>query len=235
MPSRPVYERIKSALREDIQKLDAGDRLPSESELAQRFGVTRVTIRQALSGLAADGLVVRRQGRGTFVGERSMPTRRLAALTSFTEDVGQAGRATTSILLVKETVTAPKDVCDALGLDKRASVVHIARIRCVDDRRVALQYAWVPVGLCPALETEPLLGDSLYRTLEERCALRLHRATRRISASSATREQARILRVPVRAPLLFTEQWTFDEAGRPVEFARSWARPGHSFTAGLVR
>ena len=235
MPRIPAYERIRDVLRRELDGLPPRSRLPSETALAARFGVTRVTVRQALSGLALEGLVHREQGRGTFVREQPPARRSLSRLTSFSEDLGALGGEVGGRVLVSEERPAPPQIQAALKLTAQESAVHLLRVRYLRGLPVAIQEAWLPVRLFPDLAQQPLLNGSLYQTLERRYGIHLLRADEQISAVAATKEQAALLEISRRSPLLQLERKTFDERGNPIEYATSWTRPEYILTAVLVR
>lgn len=231
----PAYERIRDALRVEISQLGPGGRLPSEVDLADRFGVTRVTVRNAVDGLVADGLVRREHGRGTFVQDGSARVRRLARLTAFSEDMAEQGIAIETTVLTQERQAASAEVAKALAVTERDPVAHIARLRSSGGQPIAFQQAWVPISICPALADESLGARSLYDTLEQRYGVRLRKAEQWIGAAAATSLQARHLGVRRGSPLLHTRRITYDDSGRRVEFALSWMRPEYELTALLER
>jgi GntR family transcriptional regulator len=231
----PAYERIRDALRIEARQLGPGARFPNETLLAERFGVTRATIRNAVDGLISEGLVVREHGRGTFVLDHSTATRRLSRLTSFTEDLAEQGLSVETTVLAQEEVKASADVAKALNLAQTERVAHIARLRATQGKPVAIQHAWVPVAICPSLALEPLVNGSLYETIERRHRIRLRRAEQWISAVAANAVQAGQLGIRRGSPLLQTRRITYDETGRRVELALSWMRPEYQLSALLER
>ena len=237
MATVPAHKRIRDDLMAEIESgaLGGRDRLPGEVELAARYGVTRMTVRQALNGLVNDGLLVRRRGVGTFVVQNAAQRRNMSRLTGFTEDVRSDGRSVDTRMLAQRIVPAAADVAEALELAPGAHVTHVGRLRIVDGTPVIIQHSWVPYDLCPDLWSEPLTGDSLYATLRERHGIALRRADQRIAAVAATPEHASLLDVPGRAPLLRVERLTLDDRNLPVEFARSWTRPGFEIATHIER
>ncbi len=231
----PAYERIRDALRLEAQRLGSGGRFQSETALAARFGVTRVTLRSAVDGLAAEGLVVREHGRGTFVLDGAHATRRLSRLTSFTEDLAEQGMRVETTVLAQEETAPPTEVADSLRLSPTDRVVYIARLRATQGKPVAIQHAWVPLGVCPSLALQPLENGSLYETMEQRHGVRLRRAEQWISAVAATAAQAAKLGVRRGSPLLQTRRISYDEAGGRVEYALTWMLPEYQLAAVLDR
>ena len=155
--TKPVHVSIRDDLRMRITvgEWAAGDRLPSETDLAARYGVARMTVRQAIGALAGEGVVVRRQGLGTFAAER-LPTRRVGALLSFTEEMRSQGRDVES-RLIKAAVEQPTDLArEALQLAAYAATVSIQRVRIVDGYPIAVQQSWLPCArLLPGSTQSP--------------------------------------------------------------------------------
>jgi GntR family transcriptional regulator len=237
MATVPAHKRIRDDLVAEIESggLSARDRLPGEVDLAARYGVTRMTVRQALNNLVNDGLLVRRRGVGTFVAENAAQRRNMSRLTGFSEDMRSGGREVETRMLAQRIIPVPEDIAGSLQLTPGTHVTHVARLRLVDGTPVIVQHSWVPYDLCPALWEEPLVDDSLYATLRSRYDIALRRADQRLAAVSATSELAALLELPARAPLLRVEQVTLDDRNVPVELARSWMRPGFEIATHIER
>ncbi len=231
-----AHERISDDIREQIDTgtLLPADRLPAETELAERYGVTRMTVRHALSSLVGTGYVYRRHGVGTFVAD---PARRrsLNRLRSFAEELREGGREVTTRVLAQEPVPASGEIAADLGLDEGEEAVFVARLRLVDSAPAALQHSWVPARLCRGLEEEPLVDGSLYRTLEERFGVVAAYADQRIFAVAADADAADLLEVAPGSPLLQTERTARDHRDVAVERARSWSRPEFELVTHLER
>jgi GntR family transcriptional regulator len=233
----PAHQRIRDELVTEIESgsLSPGERRDGENHHAARGGVTRMTVRQALTAMVNDGLLVRRQGVGTFVAENAAQLRNMTRLTGFTEDMAQEGRRLVTQILVQQIVPASAVVARALGLSAGDHVTHVARLRVVDGSPLTCQYSWVPFDLCRELWQEPLVQASLYATLRIRFGVELRRADQRVAAEAATEERARLLEIPIGTPLLRIERVVRDARNVPVEFARSWMRPGFEITTHIER
>jgi GntR family transcriptional regulator len=218
-----IYEDLSSQISSGALGPDA--QLPSETALAQRYGVSRMTVRQAVRQLQEEHRLTRRRGAGTFVTRPSGPRRRLNRLRSFADEIDATPSRVRNVVLRREVVTPPDDVVGELDLGEQQDVVLLERVRWVDDEPAAVQESWVPYAVAPMLAREDLAGDSLYRTLQERYGLRLGWAEQEVAASAATAAQAESLAVPEGSPLIATRRRTFDDTASPVEFARSWMRP----------
>jgi GntR family transcriptional regulator len=220
--ARPKYERLRGHLRRLIDNdLAAHDRLPTERDLAEQFGVSRVTVRRALDDLENEHRVYRVQGAGTFVA--ATPIAKTIELTSFSEDMRLRGLTPASRLLVAETVPAGAEVGVPLRLSPADEVVHLERVRTADGVPMCLERAYLAHNLVPGLLAADLAG-SLYEVLEDRYHIRLVRAEQRIRATVLVAAEAALLDVPPFTPALLVERTSYDQRDRPVERACSTYR-----------
>lgn len=233
----PAYHRIADDILARIKsgELRPSDRLPPEQDLAEQYGVARMTMRQAISRLVDGALVVRQQGVGTFVAKEPAVRRSLNRLTGFSEDMQASGQRFKTEVLAQTIEDPEPDIARELELDKGARVVAVKRRRLIEGRPASLHYSYLPFGLYPSLAREALVGGSLYRTLEQKLDTKLRRADQRLSAVAIGREEARLLDVRARTPALKTERLTSDDRNVRVEFARSWTLPGFELVVHLER
>jgi GntR family transcriptional regulator len=223
---RPLYVRIRDELQARIEasQWQAGDQIPSEAALADQFGVTRMTVRQALEQLTTAGIVVRRRGLGTFVTGHEATHRRLNRLGSFADELGVSQSSVTTSMYAQELVDAPADVADFLPVKSGEKVVRLLRLRTANARPVALQESWLRLVTLPSAIREPLVNGSLYLTLRQRAGIEVRWAQQEMTAVIATSEQAAILNIGTGTPLIATTRRTYDDNDDPIEFARSWTR-----------
>lgn len=233
----PLYYQIKTWLVEAIEsgQLSPGDRAPSERELTQRFGVSRMTVRQATAELESQGYLHRVQGKGTFVATPKVE-QPLAALTSFTEDMRRRGMVPGTRLLSAEALPAGRWIAAALRLADSDRVYRLERLRLADGAPMALETSHIPVGAAPGLLESEAVKGSLYQVLAERYGLHLQRASQTLEAVAAGSYEAEALGVREGAPILLLERISYDQADRPVEFVRSLYRGDrYRFTTELSR
>ena len=234
--NRPVHISIRDDLRMRLSAGEwaAGDRLPSETELAARYGVARMTIRQAIGALASDGAVIRRQGLGTFAADRR-PTRTADLLLSFTEEMRRQGRQVETILISAAVEQPPPAARDALQLRPSAAAVAVRRVRLVDSCPIVVQNSWLPYARFAGLDAEPLLDGSLYARLEAQYGVRIMRAKQAFTAAAAGEPDGAALGLRPSEPVLRIARTTYDSSNLIIEFAMSATRPGYSIETIMER
>lgn len=232
----PLYYQLKEIFRSWISAgdFDSGGRFPSESELQERFQVSRMTIRRALSELASEGFLVREQGRGSFV-VRPRVQDQLRRLTSFTEDMQLRGLSTESRTL-DFRVVQDEEVAKKMEISVDEELVNLRRLRLVEGEPIAVQNAFIRHRFCPEIVERGLQDGSLYKTLEEGYGLRLGRAVQMVEAKPADEYEAKLLGLGVGQPVLVLERLTYLVDGEPIEYVRSAYRGDrYRFTVELGR
>lgn len=226
----PLYRRLQDALRRAIETSVLGpqEALPPERELASDLSVSRITVRKALDGLVADGLLTRKHGAGTFVSGRV--EKQFAKLTSFSEDMKARGRTPRSEWLLRASGNVTPEEALTLNLSPGAPVYRFHRIRFADDLPMALEYSTIP-GF--GLATADAVEDSLYVALQA-AGNRPTRALQRLRAVCVDGERARLLGVEPGSPALYIERRGFLDDGRVIEATQSWYRgDAYDFVAEL--
>ncbi|ASR35536.1 GntR family transcriptional regulator [Prauserella marina] len=220
---RVIYDDIVSQIQAGL--LAPAAQLPGENDLAKQYGVSRMTVRQALDLLDTDRFVVRRHGSGTFVSDLAKRGRRLNRLRSFADELAGSDGAVASRIVRSETAAASAEVAGVFGVEEGDTVNRITRVRLIEGTPAALQDAWVPYAVAPSLCREPLLGGSLYRTLSERYGVQLRYADQSMTAALLESEQAELLDAEPGGAVLESRRTTYGGAGEVVEFTTSWTRP----------
>jgi len=217
----PLYQQIKRLI---VAALEAGEwkpgeSIPSEQDLALRFGVSQGTVRKAVDEIAADNLVVRRQGKGTFVATHAEQQQRYRFLRLVADEDGPALRRE---LLDCRTLRAPAAVAAALALPSAAPVIEVRRLLHRGELPVVLEQLWLPSRLFDGLTADVITGHSgsFYELFERRFGVHMVRAEERLRAVAASAAEADLLRLPVGAPLLSVERVAFTYGDRPVELRR---------------
>lgn len=217
----PLYVRLKQALRNDINsQLAPGDLVPSEAELVARYGVSRTTVRLALGALANEGLVVKRQGRGTFVANPKQTALDIGGLLGMPADARDAA----SLISSEETMPEER-IASLLQLPARATVQRIRWLQQLDGETLCYRVSYLPQHLSSRLP-EPLASlDDVHQVLSQQ-ALAPNVDRESVEVVLADQFRASLLHVSPGAPLLLVESLISD-AGEPAEVARGFYS-GHS-------
>jgi GntR family transcriptional regulator len=227
----PLYAQLREALRTEIKdrELRPGDRLPTEAELEERYGVSRSTIRQAVGDLEVEGLLRRIQGRGTFVG--SPKIQHHPVLMSFSGLLRGQGYTPSHRLLGAEIVGAPAEVAAELELDEGTPCRHIERLLSADDDPVGVSKSWLPLAVLgehdEAITAGVTEGRSLYELLGEASpGLVPARASETIDPALAGEGEAGLLGCEPGTPLLFIRRRSWTATGLPLESTQLLFLPG---------
>jgi len=230
----PIYLQIAEGVGELLRSgvLPAGCVLPPERALCELFGISRMTLRQAMGLLDREGLIESRRGLGTVV----TPTRlrkQQQELKSFSEEIRDRGGRPESRLLSLELAVPGEAERDFFELTEQQKVYEIQRLRLKDGEPLALEFVRIPERLCPGLQRFDVAKNSLYQILEESYGLRLENCVEEISAEAPTPKLRRLLALPKNAAVLIVNRKTFAEDGRAVELTKSTYR-GDQYSA-IVR
>jgi GntR family transcriptional regulator len=229
----PRYVQLRKRIEEAIETgvLTPNAPLPPEREIAALTDLSRVTVRKAIQELVERGLVVQRQGSGSFVKERLPRVEQsLSRLTSFSEDMARRGMTSTSTWLEKGIFVPSPDEVVALALSSGDAVSRITRLREAGGRPMAIERAALPIDVLP---DPTVVTRSLYETLET-TGKRPVRAIQKISAINLDEGNAALLGLPPGAAGLKIERISYLPSGRVVEFTRSIYRgDAYDFVAEL--
>jgi GntR family transcriptional regulator len=225
----PMYFRIEQEILEQIQSgvLKPGDQLPSEAELAECHGVSRITAKRALDDLVQQGRAFRQQGRGTFVARARI--REISGFRSFSEDIRARGLEPSSRILALKEILPEDEIRTWLHLGEGEHAFLLKRIRYADQDPVAIELAYLPTRICPTLAREDLAKGSLFEILKSRFGIIPTWADSEIEAREATREEARLLGIKPKRPVLAARRITFSANYDVIECVESVYR-GDRFT-----
>ena len=215
----PRYREIEQALRKRLTRMAPGDALPSDAELCEEFGVSRMTARNAVHRLAQEGLVLRVPGRGTFVG--NSPTHRRAnSLLSFSNEMRRRGRVPSSQLLTRAVRTPSREEADRLQLKDGEKMVLLKRIRLADGRPIAVELCRLHGRAATAVMKANLEKESLHAVLV-RSGFLPTRGRATLWAESAGADDSRWLQMNRGEPMLVERRIILDQRGRPLEYTES--------------
>jgi GntR family transcriptional regulator len=218
----PLYRQIKSLILQSLEggEWRPGEVIPSETELAGRFGVSQGTVRKAVDELAAENLLLRRQGKGTYVASHNDPRAffRFLRLEALKGDIGLS----TSVPLECWRAKAGMEAARVLGLKLADPIVIVRRLLEFSGKPVVVDEIYLPGDVFGSLTLEMLKNwqGSLYSLFESEFGVRMVRAEERLRAVAADRSSAELLGVKEGSPLLSVERVSFSYGGRAVEWRR---------------
>lgn len=212
----PLYvqlmDELEASIRNGVYK--PGDKIMTEAEMAREYGVSLITVRKAVGSLMEKGLVVRKQGKGTFV-TKPKYSRNMKKLQSFTEMCEQMGVKPGAQVLENRLIMADKKVADRLGIEPGSNVVYISRLRLADGEPVLVEKSYFPLKYAFLLE-EDLNNGSMFECLKEKAGAKVASSEKMIELCRATAEEAALMDVKKGDYLLFVKSTAYDENGEPM-------------------
>lgn len=220
----PLYYQLRELIADAIRDGQYGPdyQLPSERELAEKYHLSRMTVRQATIALVNDGLLVRRRGKGTYVSPPKVE-QGLLKLTSFTEDMRQRGMEPSTRIVAITRRRANNKAAKELGIEPGELLIMLERLRLADGEPMAYERCHLPLLRFPELSQDDLMG-SLYEHLGNKYGVKPADARQSLEATIATRREAELLHVAKGAPILLLERSTMDETGQVFEYVKSLYR-----------
>ncbi len=225
----PLYQQIKTLILRSLQagEWKPGDMIPSELDLAARYRVSQGTVRKAIDELATDNLLVRRQGKGTFVAthaEQHIQYRFLRVLPDVGDPASQ-GPAERSIIECRR-LRSPAEVARSLGLRTGDAVIQVRRVLAFGGSPAILEDIWLPGHSFKGLTLETLSADKgpMYALFEAQFGVRMVRAVEKVKAVAADADNAGPLGVPPGHPLLSVERLAYTYNDVPMELRRGFYR-----------
>ena len=231
----PIYFQLEEQIKKQIEEGQFLPHaiLPSEREYAEKYEISRMTVRQAINNLVHSGYLYRQKGKGTFVAEKKFE-QQLNGLTSFTEDMKARGLTPGNKLVSFEIIPASRKTADELRISLHAPVYEIKRIRLADQMPMALETVYISANLVKGL-TEQIIVQSLYQYVES-LGFRIDHAVQTLESVMASESETEYLEIPNPSPILFVQRKTFLGDGTPLEYVKSAYRADrYKFTIEINR
>ena len=221
----PLYLQLKNALVADI---DAGhykphERLLSERELGEKFKVSRMTVRQALTEMIRDGILYTQAGKGTYVSESKIK-QELQTLTGFSQDMAARGAVVSAQVLEARIIPAPLTLAAIFAVPLNTELVLLSRLRLSDGIPLAIEEAYVRHEVCADILECDFSKESLYNVLATRYNTILVRAEQTMEASLASPKEAELLQITSPSPVLRMERLSYNELHMLIEYVKSTYR-----------
>lgn len=217
--SAPLWTQFRDTLRGSILRgeLAVGDKLPTEAEFGEQFGISRIVVREALADLVRTGLIYKIKGQGAFVSARERDEDFVSTVLGFSDEMERKGLSVRTQVLSQELRAPTEAEARALELGPQDQVVALRRLRSVDKELRLLVQTAVPADLAPGLHRTRLENRSLYDVLRRQYGLRITRAERWIDAVMPDAQTRELLELDALEPLLRIESIAYGANGRPLE------------------
>lgn len=222
----PMYIQIIKYLTEEIENgtYRVSEQIPPETTLAEHFGVSRITVTNAIQRMVQEGILYRIQGKGTFVAPKKKMEHRLSSLVSFTDDMLSRGYTPQNKMLEFELTIPPENVSQKLGLLPTDKTWRIERVRYADNEPMAVQTAYLPEKMFPDLAREKIETASLYKVLQDIYHVNIAEADETYRIVTIDEDKAEMLNVPSQSPALYSVRITSLTDGRIFEYTESFLR-----------
>ncbi len=222
---QPLYDQLVDLLSDKIEsEMQPGDMLPSERELAEKYGLSRTTVRLAMAELEELGLVARKHGKGTFVSSVSRAATDLAGAYSFTDQMRSMGRMPKTSVLDFELREASKAVSAHMDIKLGQKVYRMRRLRKADGIPMMVERSYIPANLFVGLTRHDVETKPLYEIIEQDYHNKIKSAEESFSARCARPGEAQLLGIEEGSPVLRLVRTTYNSKNLVVEYTRSVAR-----------
>lgn len=219
-----LYATVRQRLLDDIEQgvYRAGQQIPTESELCALYNVSRITIRKAISDLVKDDVLIRWQGKGTFVQSKKVENA-LLTVSGFTDFGVSQGKPTREEVIEQERVSADP-FCERLSIPGGSEIFRLRRVMYLDDEPLFIDCSWIPLARYPGFDEIYTAGASTYQLFQERFDTRVVSDKKTIDIFTATRSEALWLKCELGEPLFRISKIAFDQHDKPVHYSELFCR-----------
>ena len=215
---QPLHSQLEEILRQGIEneiwKPDSS--IPSENELSSMYGISRMTVRSVLYLLVREGLIYKVPGKGTFVSKPKIELSQMA----IQDQLEQMGYETSTRLVSIEKIIPSIKIAKLLDLSSNAQVYILKRIRYIKDEAFSIHISYIPVSLCPGLESKNLEGAQLCNILRDEYRVKIGRKVETLESAIANNAEANMLSVKKLFPLILLDSIVYAENDLPIEFSK---------------
>jgi GntR family transcriptional regulator len=232
----PLYHQLYNILRQKIDHREwiPEQVIPTEKQLTEEFGVSRVTVRQVLERLANEGFIYRQRGRGSFVSPPRLEEQ-MSRFVDFSEDMRQRGFTPRTELIESGIATASDRTAQQLGMEIGDQIYFIRRLRLADDEPLSVEESCLVSAYCPGILDHDFSKESLRAVLESEYNIVWLRAQQTIRAVPASADVASLLKIKRETPYMFIERISYSQTNQPVEFLMIHYHPRYTLHNELNR
>lgn len=218
----PLYVQIREIIITKIERneLKPGDQIPTEAYLTKKYGVSRITVRKAVQDLVDDDILIRKQGKGTFVAVPKIE-RELITVNSFSKRMSEKGFIPGAKVLSKELIEPSSTVCKFLQVEKNAEVIAIQRLRFLDKEPVAIEKSYIPYESYPLVLEANINIGSLYKFLEEEYNVSPGKSEKTLEIIKCNEFEAKHLNISVGEPLFLLTGAIYTTDNRSIEYVKT--------------
>lgn len=219
----PLYYQLKELLLDFIHHEESYTVIPTETQLCEYFDISRSTVRQALGELTSEGYLERHKGKGTMILPKKIKQEFLEVLESFNDEMQEKGLSPHTKVLALELVVPPLAVAISLQVPQGGKVVHLKRLRSINNEPIVLVSTYLPTHAYPlgGLLDDDLEKESLYYLMRTKYGVEIESSRRVLEIRSANEADAKLLQIAPLDPVHYIETTSFDEKGSPIEFSRA--------------
>ena len=223
-----LYYQLKEKLAKKIANHEwmPGEKIPSEAELCDAYGVSRITVRKAIEDLVRSGQLIKHQGKGTFVSNVSME-HRLSKFYSFSEELTRKGMTEHAQILSFDVACAGEEVGEKLSIQGSDQVFMVKRLRTADELPYTVEVSYIPHTLCPGLTAKAIANSGLYNSMRS-LDVYPERIVEKIRATAVSKADAALMKIKANSPAIKLERLTYSGA-HTIEYCVSIVR-GDFFT-----
>lgn len=218
----PLYYQLENIVRKKIEddEYKEDDKIPSERQLSEELGLSRMTVSKAIGNLVDEGVLYRKRGQGTFVARKKVEF--FPELMGFAEIMTRKGMIPSSKLVSQDIIIPSKTICEKLQISEKEKIIVTQRLRLADNRIIGLEKSFVPHSLCTKLLDINLEEQSIYTCLTAE-GYRLTKVVQEIQAILSNQEMSKLLKMDIGEPILKRERVTFSNE-MPIEFSLNFYR-----------
>ncbi len=216
----PLYFQFKNILLDMMKegKLQPGDMIPTEFELCDIFGISRTTVRQALTELVNESKFYRVKGRGTFVAQDKINQDFIKKIESFKSEMERKGYIPSSKVIAFEVIEAPVEVAVALNIPVNTDVIFLKRLRFADNEPIVVTQTYLPYNLCKSVLDYDMNKSSLYQILSKNINTKIYKVVRNIEAVVPTKEDCELLDITKTTAIQLFHYTGYNKFDSPIEY-----------------
>lgn len=217
----PLYYQLKEVITDEIKKgnYESGSVIPTEKNISDFYGISRITVRQAITELVQEGMLYRVKSKGTFVAQKKLQQDFMQKLETYEEQMKRLGTAPRTEVLELRAVYAPHVVAEKLKVEEKSEVIYLYRKRFADDVPIVLVETYLPLAGCEFLLERDMRKESLYKNLSRTEDTRICCVKRIVEAVEACTNDVKLLNIKKGKPIQRFETIGYNISGRPIEYS----------------